>query len=235
MKKNISLAAFLLVFGVFVFAQEGVGDPNPEEIGVTSAQQSLQEVSVSKMEDPGLWYGVMSGDDGILQVRRFEGSPAAKEPIEAEVASGIEEQDNYVVGVKVSFFKRGLTTFSLRSVRPLPIEGITKTISVWVAGRNSNHTLEMEVADSFGNTVFINMGKLNFVGWKKLTVSVPPTVVQRSYQYSNRMGVSLKGFNIKCDLDETYGNFYVYFDDIRAVSDLFSEESRDADDIVDSW
>jgi len=235
MKKALFLSLILTVaLSGIVFAQDA-GDPNASEIGISSAQQKLKEISISKMEDAGLWYGIMPGDEGILQLRRFDGSPLDKEPIEGEVEAGIEEPDVNVLGAKVSFYKRGASTFSIRPVRPLPVEGITKTISVWVAGRNTNHVLQLQISDHFGNTAFINMGKLNFVGWKKVTVSVPPSIVQRDYHYFSKMGITIDGFNILCDLDETYGNYYIYLDDLRAVTDLFAEESRDEDDILDAW
>ena len=230
----ISLIIIFVFTGGAFFAQDA-GAPNPAQIGIDSAQQKLQEVSVSKFEDAGLWYGIMAADEGVIQLRRFEGSPLDKEPLEGEVAAGIQEPDDNVLGAKVSFYRRSLSTFSIRPVRPLPIEGITKTISVWVAGRNTNHVLQLEISDHFGNVAFINMGKLNFVGWKKITVSVPPTIKQRDYHYNNKMGITVQGFNILCDLDETYGTYYLYLDDMRAVTDLFAEDSRDVDDILDSW
>ena len=49
------------------------------------------------------------------------------------------------------------------------------------------------------------------------------------------MGLSIDGFNVKCNIDETYGRYYIYFDDVRAVTDLFAEESRDTDDMMDAW
>ena len=235
MKRFLSSLIIVSVFtGTMLIAQDA-GSPNANQIGVDSAQQKLQEVSVSKFEDAGLWYGVMAADEGIIQLRRFEGSPLDKEPVEGEVEAGIKEPDDNVLGAKVSFYKRSLSTFSIRPVRPLPIEGITKTLSVWVAGRNTNHILQLEISDHFGNIAYINMGKLNFVGWKKVTVSVPPTIVQRDYHYNNKMGITIQGFNILCDLDETYGKYYFYLDDLRAVTDLFAEDSRDVDDILDSW
>ena len=235
MKRFLASLIIVSVFtGTMLIAQDA-GSPNASQIGIDSAQQKLQEISVSKFEDAGLWYGVMAADEGIIQLRRFEGSPLDKEPLEGEVEAGIQEPDDNVLGAKVSFYKRSLSTFSIRPVRPLPIEGITKTLSVWVAGRNTNHILQLEISDHFGNVAYINMGKLNFVGWKKVTVSVPPTIVQRDYHYNNKMGITIQGFNILCDLDETYGKYYFYLDDLRAVTDLFAEDSRDVDDILDSW
>ncbi len=235
--KKVLMLFLVLCFASFtgLYAQDNAGEPDPAQIGVSSAQQKLKEVSISKMEDAGLWYGLMPADEGIMQLRLFEGSPIDKEPIEGEVEAGIEEPDTNVIGGKVSFYHRGACTFSIKPVRPLPVPGIAKTISVWVAGRNMNHRLEVEVADHFGNKVLINMGKLNFVGWKKITVSVPPAVKQRNYHYNDKMGISILGFHVVCDLEETYGNYYIYLDDLRVVSDLFAEDSRDQDDILDSW
>ncbi|MDR0706482.1 MAG: flagellar filament protein FlaA, partial [Treponema sp.] len=33
----------------------------------------------------------------------------------------------------------------------------------------------------------------------------------------------------------TYGTYYLYLDDLRAVTDLFLEDNRDSDDIADGW
>jgi hypothetical protein len=34
---------------------------------------------------------------------------------------------------------------------------------------------------------------------------------------------------------EAYGSYYIYFDDLRAVTDLFAEDIKDADDPSDMW
>lgn len=237
MKRIALFLIITLLFSVAAFAQATVpaGEPDPAKTGVTTAQQKLKEVSVSKFEDAGFWYGMMPADEGIITVRRFEGSPLDKEPIAAEADHGIAEADKFVLGTKVSFYRRGVASFGIRPVRPIPIEGITKTISVWIAGRNTNHILNIMLEDHFGNTAVINMGKLNFSGWKKVTVSVPPNIIQRDYHYNNKMGIMITGFNVECDIDETYGNYYIYFDDLRAVTDVFAEENRDIDDMNDSW
>jgi hypothetical protein len=211
------------------------GEPNPAEIGVDSAQQNLQEVSVSKFEDVGFWKSAMSRDEGIVTLRRLPGGPLDKKPIPGEQAAGIQEPDKYVLGMKVQYYRRGLNTFALLPVRPLPIEGITKTISVWVVGRNVRNTLSIIISDYFGNTVVLQMGELNFSGWKQLVVAVPPTIVQTDYHYKDRRGIKVIGFEIKCDPLEDYGSYYIYFDDLRAVTDLFAEQARDPDDMVDTW
>ncbi|MDR1251012.1 MAG: flagellar filament outer layer protein FlaA [Treponema sp.] len=241
MKRFIIVGLFLLAAGV-LFAQQGaeVGEPDPEMIGIDSAQQHLKEVSVEKFEHDGFWRASMSFDEGYVTSRLFAGSPAGKEAIPDE--EGMDIPDRYVFGTKVDFLHRGHTSVTISPLRPIPIEGITKTVSMWMAGRNYNHEIKLLIQDFFGRNYELYMGKLNFQGWKKLTVAIPPQaddgfhgVVQRNYHYTNRMGIKIMGFRIDCDPTEAYGSYYVYFDDLRAVTDLFAENNRDADDMPDSW
>lgn len=241
-KVFIILTIFLFAAGL-VFAQDAA-EPDPAKINVDTAQQKLKEISIQKFEDAGFWYGAIAGDFGIIQVRSFPGGPLGKEPIQDEVDAGIIEVDqdgkivkgdNNVLGTKVSFYKRGIVDFDIRPVRPIPVAGKTKTISVWVAGREAQHRLEVIVADNYGNTAYIDMGRLDFIGWQKMTVAVPGNLKQRDAHYSYQGGITVRGFKVKCNIDETYGNFYIYLDDLRAVTDLFDEELRDEDDMLDAW
>ncbi|MDR3019959.1 MAG: flagellar filament outer layer protein FlaA [Treponema sp.] len=237
MKKLFIFALFIFIAS-FVFAQE-VGGDDPSRIGIESAQQELREVSVDKFEHDGFWRSTMSTDEGYTTSRLFEGSPAGKQPIPEEEGLGIP--DKYVFGTRVDFLRRGYNSIFIYPVRPIPIEGITKTISVWVAGRNFNHDLYILIQDFFGRNYEFWMGKLNFQGWQKVTVTIPPSddgmtgVVQRNVHYSNHWGIKVMGFRIDCDPLQAYGNYYVYFDDLRAFTDLFSESQRDEDDMVDGW
>jgi hypothetical protein len=238
MKRFVIGALFLIAAGM-LYAQE-LGDPNPEQIGISSAQQQLKEVSVDKFEQEGFWKSHMSYDEGYVLSRLFSGGPQAKETIPEE--EGQDIPDKYVLGTRVDYLHRGYNSFTIYPIRPIPIEGITKTISVWVVGRNFNHELKILIQDFFGRNYELYVGKLNFQGWKKLTVAIPPQsddgvhgVVQRNYHYNNQMGIKVTGFRIDCDPMEAYGNYYIYFDDLRAVTDLFAENNRDADDMPDSW
>ena len=240
MKRYIIVALFLAVTFGTAFAQAERGEIDPSLIGIDSAQQLLKEVSVDKFEVDGFWYSTMSTDEGYTKARLFSGSPAGKEAIPDE--EGMDIPDQYVLGVRVDYLRRGYNSFTIRTTRPIPIEGITKTISMWVVGRNFNHEISLLIQDFFGRNYEIYMGKLNFQGWKKLTAAIPPQapnsmngVVQRNYHYNNQMGIKIVGFRIDCDPLEAYGTYYVYFDDLRAVTDLFAENDRDADDMADGW
>jgi hypothetical protein len=204
-----------------------------EQIGKDQAQQQLVEVSIAKFEDAAFWANSMPLDMGVATLRRFEGGPAAKKPIEGEKV--LELTDRYVLGGKVQFFKRAANEAFFFPVRPIPVEGITKTLSVWVVGRNYNHVLKAVIADYFNQRREITFGKLNFMGWKQLTAAVPPRIVQDEYHYANQRGLKVLGFKIEFDMMESYGTYYVYFDDLRATTDLFAEAYRDKDDMPDGW
>ena len=172
MKRVIAVLMVLATFGM-VFAQQGTSltDPDPTIIGADSAKQALREVSVDLFEREGSWNARISSDNGVISSRLFDGSPASKEPM----AENEGVTDERVLGVKVEFFRRGINSFYVTAARPIPIEGITKTVSVWVTGRNQGHNLYLLVQDYFGNNFEIYMGSLAFSGWKKMTAAVPPS------------------------------------------------------------
>jgi hypothetical protein len=49
------------------------------------------------------------------------------------------------------------------------------------------------------------------------------------------MGIKIRGFRVDVYPWQAYGSYYIYLDDLRAVTDLFADESRDPDDMIDGW
>ena len=216
-----------------------VGTPTAEKVGVDAAQQHLNDITISKFEDASFWHAFMSNDEGRIEIRRLNGAPLDKpdrdaQRLAAEAEIGIPLGQS-VLGVKVDFIKRGMNIFTVYPSRPLAVEGITKTLSIWVVGRNYNHVLKLMILDYHGRPKELTVGKLNFLGWKKMTVAIPPNIVQSDYHYVARNGIQVLGFKVECDLDESYGRYYLYFDDMSAITDLFLETNLDVDDMQDIW
>ncbi|MDR3356289.1 MAG: flagellar filament outer layer protein FlaA [Spirochaetaceae bacterium] len=242
MKRVLSGLMVIICAGA-LFAQQqpaDVGTPQPTDINDSVPQTELSEVSVDKFEMEGFWRSSISSDSGFTVSRLFDGAPKDKTPIEGE--AGLDIPDTKVLGVKVDFLRRGYTSLYITAARPIPVEGIVKTVSLWVAGRNYNHRLVLLIQDFYGRGFEIPMGRLNFQGWKNLTAVIPPQqelgmngIVQKNYHYGNVSGLKIVGVRIDCDLADTYGAYFVYLDDLRAVTDLFSENLRDADDPIDDW
>ncbi len=239
MKKLLAVSVLALFAVGFVFAQASLEEPNPENVGADSALSALREVSLDKFEREGSWNVHISADDGVITGRLFEGAPAMKEPLAED--EGKENEDTMVYGVRVDFFRRGKNSFTIKSGRPIPIEGTAKTISMWVCGRNQDHEMFALVQDYFGRYYELYMGNLGFSGWKKLTCVIPPSpdgehgIVQSSAYYGDRPGLRLLGFRVDCNPMKARGTYYLYLDDIRAVTDLYDLQNRDEDDMVDNW
>ncbi len=243
--KKVVIGVVFCLFAVFAFAQTSSAElnldaANPALIGADSAVQKLKEVSVEKFENEGTWTAGMSADEGIIKGRLFDGSPAGKKPIAAE--SGKNIPDDKVFGVRVDYFRRGYNSFTMTAVKPLPVEGIAKTVSLWVVGRNYNHTLKLLLEDYWGTQFELYVGKLNHSGWKLMTVAIPPQnpdgkagIIQKDYHYSTKMGLKIVGLKVECDPENAYGSYYIYIDDLRVVSDLYEMEARDSDDMYDNW
>lgn len=236
--KKFLLSVLVAAAACAVFAQNSlVEEPNPETVGNDSAMQALREISLDKFERDGSWFVHMSPDYGVISARNFEGSPAMKEPLKGEE----EAEDTQVLGVKVEFFRRGVNSFYINAQRPIAIEGVTKTVSVWVCGRNQGHDMFLLVEDYFGRNYELYMGNLGFSGWKKLTCVVPPSpdsehgIVQRSAYYGNKPGLRVIGFRVDCNPMLARGTYYMYLDDLRCVTDLYDLENQDVDDMSDAW
>lgn len=171
--KNIKVFLIIILMNVVLVSVIAQG-VDPALVNPLTAQPSLAEISVDKFEDSALWDAHISLDDGVATSRGFDGGPGevnGKQLID-------QEADEKVLGVRVDYFRRGNTIISVDRVRPLEIEGISKTISVWVAGRNYNHNLFVHVEGYTGKQYKLPMGRLNFSGWKQLTVAIPPTIDQ---------------------------------------------------------
>jgi hypothetical protein len=235
--KRLSVAALVFVLAVALVTAQNktAGEADPSKVGIDSAQQLLKEVSVTRFEDAAYFYPIMALDQGVATLRQFGGGPADKVPIKDDVTLNIAVHDVNVIGARVDFLRRGPHELVISPVKPIQIEGIVKTLSLWVVGRNYNHVLKIIISDYFGEKKELTFGKLNFMGWKKLTVAIPPAISQDEYHYPGRSGVQFQGLKLEFDQPETYGQYFVYFDDLRASTDLFAEVSRDVDSMSDDW
>ncbi len=219
----------VMLIPLTLFAQEG--DVENLQVGVQTGTQLLADIPISHFEDADTWSAGMPIDQGIIFSMRRRGRPL--EVMEIDPNDGTTNES--VLGVKVAFNQRGYSYFRVRPPKPIKVPGITKAVTVWVCGRSFKHRLYLNVLDYKGIEMILDMGLLDFVGWKKLSIAVPVTIEQDNYHNTEWRGLSFAGFSVACDPSETYGLYYVYFDELRAVSDIYNEEYRDEDDMQDGW
>ena len=129
MKKYLLLSAVALFSAGMIFAQSSLAGPDPTIIGNDSAEQSLRTVLVDDFEREGSWVVNMSLDAGVISSRLLPGGPMGKED-ERELLQGEEDigEKNHCFGVKAEFFRRGINSIYIRPVRPIALEGVTKTL-----------------------------------------------------------------------------------------------------------
>jgi len=231
-KLTILFLVFTLIFTLNISIkinaqQQGSVQSDPD----VEKGELLTDIIVSKFEDAEAWSGQMPLDQGSILLMKRLGKPAAlpdKDPV-----TGIENK--FVLGVKVQFNKRGSNRFIVKPPKPIKIVGITKTLSIWVVGRNFSHTLYYMISDFFNRPINIKATSLNFLGWKKITTIVPPDIVQDEYHYVQNEGITFLGLLVETNPAESYGTYYIYFDELTARSNVFTQSNVDMDDMVDTW
>jgi hypothetical protein len=231
MKKPLYIFAMALILflPVCLFAQE----ENLEElqIGIETAGKLLADIPITHFEDADTWNSVMPIDQGIIVNMKRRGRPL--EIPDVDPNDGTE--NDYVLGVRVAYTQRGYAFFMLRPSRPIKVPGITKAVTAWVCGRSFQHRLYAHVLDYEGNEMIIDMGLLDFVGWQKISIPIPASIKQHNYHDTDWRGISFAGFSVATDPADSYGVYYLYIDELRAVTDIYSEEHRDEDDMEDGW
>ena len=141
---------------------------------------------------------------------------------------------NHVLGVKAYFKVRGFDRVEVRPPHEYIIRGIGRQLSVWALGRNFRHTLYVKFRDYNGKIYKLRLGRLNYFGWRKLTIAIPGWVPQ-SVKYSlfnkNLKFVSLF---VESDKHEPRGTYYFYFDQLSMKIDK-TEESYPGSQLKDLW
>ena len=144
------------------------------------------------------------------------------------------DNPNHIMGIKTHFEDSGFDRVEFKPPHEYKINGKARQFSVWVLGRNFRHTLYIKLRDYRGKLHKLRMGRLNFFGWRKMTVVVPGWLPQ-STRYS-LLGRNLRFVSlfVVSDYHEPRGIFYFYVDGLKALIDR-TEQNYPGSEIKDSW
>jgi hypothetical protein len=135
----------------------------------------------------------------------------------------------------------------------IPIPGRVRYLDMWVWGSNLNYYLEAYIRDQQGIIHTIYLGNLAYQGWKNLRALVPTYIPQRrriildpksssmiSPEERNNIYLKFVKFRIWTTPAEEVGNFYVYLDQFKVLTDTFEslfdgDELTDPDWIRENW
>ncbi|WP_445435848.1 flagellar filament outer layer protein FlaA [Candidatus Borreliella tachyglossi] len=162
------LIILLTLINIFVFAQ----NENDQKID----NQEQKEHILSNMEDPFDFHlRFFTERINPLFVRFNNNNPAT-------------QHNKFVLALKY-ITSRSDSEINLEPSNPMVIPGIIKNISLWVDGRETNTEICAILKDSSGTFHSIpfrtedGSSKLNFLGWKKLTVTIPRSFVQKTHKF----------------------------------------------------
>jgi len=135
----------------------------------------------------------------------------------------------------------------------IPIPGRVRYLDLWAWGSNLNFYIEAYLRDEQGVVHIIYLGNLGYQGWKNLRAAVPTNIPQRrrimvdpaainTLATEDRNAIFLKfiKFRIWTTPREAVGNFYVYLDQFKVLTDTFvslydGDDLTDPDWIRDNW
>ena len=121
--------------------------------------------------------------------------------------------------------------FIIKPAKDLIIEQYCKTISIWVYGKRFSGQLSILLQDAKKRNHRIILGKLNFLGWKKLNVNIGRRITQQDDFLNQNKNMKILQIQYR-PANRTrlaYWHFF-YIDDISAVV-----RNKYKDDQDDEW
>ncbi|MBU1076466.1 MAG: flagellar filament outer layer protein FlaA [Spirochaetes bacterium] len=248
-KKFVFSIIILLLSGSFVFA-EG------EDYRSTRKIMSIQAPVISDFENTALVGQWILGetspncDKDITAVKAAPGGPwGLAVPDEGKktclgIKSGFKTRGYNYAEILPPVFRSddypGLKNlFNTIIPNPLnerfiPMPGKVQSVDVWVAGRNFRYNLEIWLKDYNGFVYALEMGKINFQGWRNLSRQMPEYIPQEEKYLPKEKPLKFLKFIVRSDPDERADKIYMYFDHMKVITDVYIERF-DGDDIKDTW
>ena len=114
----------------------------------------------------------------------------------------------------------------------IPVPGRIQYLDMWVWGSNLNYYMEAYFRDHQGVVHNLYMGSLAYQGWKNLRTRIPTNIPQSKRILPRYAGLTFVKFRIWTTPMERVDNFYVYFDQMKVLTDTF-ESLYDGDELAD--
>jgi hypothetical protein len=256
MKREVKLILPIIMLGLLILfigigdkkvqAQTGTtGAAKPPAAATTQPAQKqptgLVEDWMSDFEACEDWRAVSTSPLGDTKIRKIPGKPrpvddkgnVVESPNETTDDSGVTHKNENVLGIKSYVIDRGYDRVEVLPPNEYIIRGKAKELKVWTLGRKMRHTLYVKFRDYRGKLHKIKIGRLDFWGWKELTVDIPGWIPQSPTYAMLDKNLHFVSFFVESDLYEAPGTYYVYLDNFRIVSDM-SEFTGD-EFIRDTW
>jgi len=145
------------------------------------------------------------------------------------------------LGLHAAFDRRGYNWIDLYPVlagdtdeKPFEIliPGKVNNIDCWVWGSNLRFYIEVFLRDYRGVVHTIKLGDISYPGWRSLRVAIPSSIPQERRILPSHTGLTFVKFRIWTLPVERVDKFYIYFKQLRVLTDVF-ENLFDGNDLAD--
>ena len=153
-----------------------------------------------------------------------------------------ENKDLRCMGVEGKFNRKGFNYIELIPVSqdnegnmvsdPIKIPGRAQYLDIWVWGSNYDYYLEAHIIDYLGIDHVLPLGSLQYDGWRNLSVTIPTAIPQKDIHLPKYKNIELTKLVLWTQPVEDVNGFYVYFDHIKVLTDLY-QERFDGDELID--
>jgi hypothetical protein len=111
---------------------------------------------------------------------------------------------------------------------------------MWAWGSNLNFYIEAYVRDYLGIVHRIHFGSLYYTGWRNLRAHIPNHIPQSKRILPALASLKFVKFRIWTMPEEHVNNFYIYFKQLKVLTDTFEslydgDELSDPDRIPELW
>ena len=110
---------------------------------------------------------------------------------------------------------------SAGDIAEIPIPGKVEQLFVWLWGQGRDYFLQVYVRDYQGIVHMLNLGSINYRGWRQLNVKIPTQIPQTHRSAPYLRPLKLVKFRILTKPYEEVSDFKVYFDQLTVLTDLF--------------
>jgi len=143
-------------------------------------------------------------------------------------------------GIWGRFDRRGhnwVDIYPVRQENGEEVQGITIpwrliSIDMWVWGSNHRYDLEAYFRDYRGMVHIIQLGSINYTGWRNLRANIPAGIPQSEGYLPRLAALTFVKFRIWTQPTERVDNFFVYFNQFKLLVDTF-EVPFDGDRLAD--
>lgn len=234
------VAAFLLTMSVH--AQEGTAENTQEEEKTSSNDlkyDTIRNLLLNDFENSEDWRVYATCPLGVTKLKKIVQRGYIEDVFNPDELSDEEKNkfqpgSNHVMGVKTFFKDKGYDRVEIKPPQEYSIRGIGRQVSVWALGRSYRHTLYVKMRDYTGRIHHLRLGRLDYLGWRKLTVTIPGWIPQSTRYALLDRNLRFVSLFVVSDYHEVQGEFYFYLDELTMKVDK-TEMEYPGSEITDTW